>query len=898
MRSALGVVVAVGVLVGVPVPASARAETTPWSVGASLVDITPPGFDSSQDLQDFPEVDPARATTCPRSFYNGLRHWRFEEPYRDTDGSGDFSYPASGAPGSPPAPEPFCDYNHNGRWDGIYLSGGVNHLAKSVHDHIDTRAVAFSDGAKTVVLASVIAQGIFENYIRQARTAAQTLAQQGPHRQACGHIDEMVVSSNHNESSPDTIGIYGAPQDPTGSFGVNSGIDEYYMQWLDDRIAQVAVNACDARRPASLHAVEFPVPAGLRQEIPNRFPTVDDSGAFTAIDPKVRVLQALDAGGNPIFTMMNLADHNQDIGQSDNLVVSRAVSSDWPGYFHRRLESNVGGMAMFVAGDLGSMEDIITVPEVSTVDHPECLSNPSDPHSGSTGCYAQVEATGNRIADAVAAALPSAATVPLGAVGGRRAEFCVPLENNVFRAAASAGVFGQRQGYTNCQPSAKVANELKTSVAVLDVGSQVQFIGNPGEAFPVLMLGGPWGVEDASCPNRANPPVPSWHARARFRFQVGLADDMIGYLKPAWSYTGSTPGVTTPSDGCTTDAHGHTHHGLEDEGVGPTAGNLIAQNVSALLDQTPDPTAQIRVGRFVKADGKLTNAYSSGADQGTPGHFPTDAVAIWLARPGSTTLDPGPGRPDSGTLVALSSVHSFGARPVDATGEFMDFDGAPQGGPDVSTRGMLVRGSDCTAVRYYVDVYPALATTSLGAASAAGPPPTPPSCPQGAVGTPPGGGGLAPGGPFGAGAGVAAAQPLGITGLRVVPARFRLGSALPRLARARPPVGTTISFHAASAGRVVLGFARALPGRRAGRTCVTPTARLRRHSACTRYATAGAIAISAHTGLNRMRFSGRLTRLRALRPGRYRLSAVETSAAGARSPARFAWFALLAPRAR
>ena len=37
----------------------------------------------------------------------------------------------------------------------------------------------------------------------------------------------------------------------------------------------------------------------------------------TAIDHKVRVLQALDVSGDPIFTMMNLADHNQDIGHSD-----------------------------------------------------------------------------------------------------------------------------------------------------------------------------------------------------------------------------------------------------------------------------------------------------------------------------------------------------------------------------------------------------------------------------------------------------------------------------------------------------------------------------------------------------------------------------------------------------
>ena len=43
--------------------------------------------------------------------------------------------------------------------------GGADHQAKSVHDPTDARAVAFSDGSKTAVIESVVAQGIFENYI-------------------------------------------------------------------------------------------------------------------------------------------------------------------------------------------------------------------------------------------------------------------------------------------------------------------------------------------------------------------------------------------------------------------------------------------------------------------------------------------------------------------------------------------------------------------------------------------------------------------------------------------------------------------------------------------------------------------------------------------------------------
>jgi hypothetical protein len=132
-----------------------------------------------------------------------------------------------------------------------------------------------------------------------------------------------------------------------------------------------------------------------------------------------------------------------------------------------------------------------------------------------------------------------------------------------------------------------------------------------------------------------------------------------------------------------------------------------------LLDSNPDPAAEIRLGRYVKADGTLTDAYSAPQDQGAPGHFPTDAVAIWLADPGSTALDAEPGQPNSGTIVALDSIGSFGARPVNANGDFMDFDGADlPNGPDITTRGMLVRDGDGgVQKRYYVNVYPALTVT-------------------------------------------------------------------------------------------------------------------------------------------------------------------------------------------
>ena len=435
----------------------------------------------------------------------------------------------------------------------------------------------------------------------------------------------------------------------------------------------------------------------------------DHFGNAAATDPKVRVLQARDASGNAIFTMMNLADHNQDIGQSDDYDVAHALSSDWPGYFHRRLEQDVGGMSMFLAADIGSMEDLITDPAIPG---PPCFS-------GANGCYAQVELTGNTIADHVAAELANAEPVPIGAVGGQRTEFCVPLENNLFRAAFEAGLFGERQGYTNCQPTGRVGNEVHTSVAVLDVGADLQFIVNPGEAFPGLMLGSPWGIEDASCPARENPPVPTWHASAKHRFQVGLGDDLIGYEKPAWSFVYEPPTFTAPD--CNTDPHGPQP---QPRGRGGRPGRVEHGRRAAHRPARPEPRPDRRDpprplregGRYV--DGRVLGASGPGRARPLPDGcgrdlacrpraprhsirrpaIPTAARSWrWTGSPRSAT--------DPWTPTATSWTSTAPSEPS---------------GPDITTRGMLVKSGDGgVSNRYYVDVYPALTVSgSLGPASA------------------------------------------------------------------------------------------------------------------------------------------------------------------------------------
>lgn len=114
-----------------------------------------------------------------------------------------------------------------------------------------------------------------------------------------------------------------------------------------------------------------------------------------------------------------------------------------------------------------------------------------------------------------------------------------------------------------------------------------------------------------------------------------------------------------------------------------------------------------------------------------------------------------------------------------------------------------------------------------------------------------------------------------LTRLSLSRRRFRRGRALPSAAAA-PRRGTTIRFNLSEPATVTYTFRRAV--RRRGKL---------------RYVKAGRLTRSARAGRNRLRFQGRLTRRRALRPGTYRLAVVARDAAGQRSPARTARFKLL-----
>jgi FG-GAP repeat len=113
--------------------------------------------------------------------------------------------------------------------------------------------------------------------------------------------------------------------------------------------------------------------------------------------------------------------------------------------------------------------------------------------------------------------------------------------------------------------------------------------------------------------------------------------------------------------------------------------------------------------------------------------------------------------------------------------------------------------------------------------------------------------------------------------LKISPSTFRRGSSLARISKSRK--GTRISFALSATAKVKLSFAKAEPGRTVAKTCRKPSRSNRGKPRCTRYVTVGSLTVRGRKGANTVSFAGRLSRVRRLSPGSYKLTATPTDTA-------------------
>jgi hypothetical protein len=124
-------------------------------------------------------------------------------------------------------------------------------------------------------------------------------------------------------------------------------------------------------------------------------------------------------------------------------------------------------------------------------------------------------------------------------------------------------------------------------------------------------------------------------------------------------------------------------------------------------------------------------------------------------------------------------------------------------------------------------------------------------------------------------------------------ARWRGGSALARISRAAGlPRGTTFSFAVNQLAVAHLTFTQALSGRSVAGRCVAQTSKNHTKRSCRRIKSAGTLTLTAPAGADRLRFEGRLSSARRLKPGRYTV-ALSATAAGVTSTLRSLSFTIV-----
>ena len=407
----------------------------------------------------------------------------------------------------------------------VYMAGfGHNRVAKTVHDDLYARCVAFSAGQKPLVVCEVDLIGFFIDDVQRVRAKVPDA--------------DVVVASTHVHEGPDTMGLW-------GKAAGQSGIDEGFNASVVDHIAEAAKGAMAALQPAT------PALAVVHSAELDSF--IDDTRPPVVHDPDLIVLTLTAKDGKRIATVVNWANHPETLGSRNT-----QISADYPGFFYKRLESKLGGMAVLWNGAVGGMQSPLGA-------H---IKDPSTGANAPENSFRMTQLLGERVADLAADAAGTAKPVQIDKVEFAERIITIPVTNRGFEMAAQADLYKGRKKTT-------ADGSTTTSVGLIRMsGSQpvlaIALI--PGEMYPELSVGGVERYAGADFPDAPiETPIKSM-LHAQFKMLIGLADDEIGYIIPKAEWDEKAPYLQNAKK---------AWYG-EENSVGPDAAGRIAATIEEL----------------------------------------------------------------------------------------------------------------------------------------------------------------------------------------------------------------------------------------------------------------------------------------------------------------------------
>lgn len=376
--------------------------------------------------------------------------------------------------------------------DAVVSRGGRNEFQG---EHIRARAMVIDDGEQAIAIADIETQGMFAAYqdgpFGLADMAAQVAADI-PGLPA----DHVLIASDHTHSGPDTIGAWGGVEEVQvpGYEGPHQ-----YLRYIKDQTVRAIEDAYASRRLADLRAGESDAHTliynqscseALNQSKSETYPGPEVC-ATPGKDGMMRVLQATAPDGSVILTYMAFAAHATAGG-------GPGLHGDWPQFLADALTQKYGGTGLAMEGAVGGTQPCR--PTCSFTDPNEPGYNVSDRRKAFTMNYlAHVE-------DALSNSEPVTGPVAAAQAGIREA-----ITGPAVLALFTGGQYAGARLLRSHENPWVVGNTIRTVASALRVGD-VLFAGTPGEGFYSIGQ----GVRDAT--------------DARLVFQLGLANDQLGYL--------------------------------------------------------------------------------------------------------------------------------------------------------------------------------------------------------------------------------------------------------------------------------------------------------------------------------------------------------------------------------
>lgn len=203
------------------------------------------------------------------------------------------------------------------------ISGGLGPTAEAreKQGELTARAVVFQHGETTVAIVGLDLLGFPAVLCDRVRAKVPRIPS--------GNI---LIGSTHTHSAPDCYAF------PDGRGGHTGNLD--YMDTVCTKAAEAVNDALDRLEPARLKVAT----GEARGKIAYNYYAPD------LYDRRMSVLQAVDPAGKAIATLVNYAIHPEVLGPKAGI-----LSPDLVGPLCERIESQAGGLAIFMNGAQGGM---------------------------------------------------------------------------------------------------------------------------------------------------------------------------------------------------------------------------------------------------------------------------------------------------------------------------------------------------------------------------------------------------------------------------------------------------------------------------------------------------------------------------------------------------------------